>query len=297
MKTYFFSLLTLTIIALTSCSKKNAPSDASGNFESEPVLVSAEISGKLVALEVERGMTISEGFLAAHIDSTAILLQINHLHAQKAAIKSKNQNVRAQIEVLEVQKKNIQINIDRTKNMLQEGAATQKQYDDLASQLELLSKQIESASVQYGNITSETAVIDAQLEIAADQLRRTRVYSPVQGTILETYVRPGELAGIGKPLFKIADLSALTLKVYVSGSQLPSLKLGGKVTVLTDSNAEELREYEGKVTWISQEAEFTPKNIQTREERLKLVYAVKVAVINDGYLKMGMPGEIIIGNN
>ena len=296
MKIHFF-FLALILIILISCSKNNTRSDASGNFESEPVLVSAEISGKVVALEIERGMTISEGILTARIDTTTILLQINQLHAQKAAIQSKNRNISSQIEVLEVQKKNIQTNIDRTKNMLVDGASTQKQLDDLNSQLELLEKQIESTGVQFGNISAETAVIDAQLEIAADQLRRTRVYSPIPGTILETYVRQGELVAPGKPLFKIADLSTLTLKVFVSGSQLSSVILGEKATVLAGSNAVELRQYEGKITWISPEAEFTPKNIQTREERLKLVYAVKVAVKNDGSLKMGMPGEIIIGNN
>jgi HlyD family secretion protein len=279
---------------LLSCSENRTTSDAYGHFESESVIVSAETAGRILGMDVDRGMAVTEGFPAVLIDTTAHHLQLTQLKAQKAAIQARKRNVTAQVAVLEARKKNLRLNLDRTKNMLLEGAATKKQLDDLESQLEVADKEIAGNRVQFATIDAESAVVDAQIEVVAEQLRRNRIFSPLTGTVIETYAREGELMTPGKPLFKVADLSSLTLKVYVSGALLPSIKTGDKVRVLADRDAETMQEYEGQVSWISPEAEFTPKNIQTREERLKLVYAVKIEVKNDGSLKSGMPGEMVI---
>ena len=176
--------------------------------------------------------------------------------------------------------------------MLKDGAATQKQLDDITGQIGVLERQIESTRTQYTSVNKELEVLDAQVAATRDVLDRCSVMAPASGTILETYVEQGELAAPGKPLFKIANLDELTLKVYVSGTQLPKVKIGQEVKVLIDKSETENQTLSGRVDWISSEAEFTPKIIQTKEERVKLVYAVKVLVKNDGTLKIGMPGEI-----
>ena len=284
----------LFLLLMWSCNNGLPEADAYGNFESEPVMVSAEQTGKITGFFVERGQVIEEGFLAALTDTGTLHLQIRQLEAQKAAVLSRNMNTRAQISVLEEQQKNLKTNLDRITNMLRDGAATQKQYDDLASQLDVLNRQKESAAVSFSNVAAEAAVADAQIRVLQDQLRKCRITSPVNGTVLETYARNGEWVVAGKPLFKVADLSVLTLRAYISGAQLPLIRLGGEVHVYTDSRDSAQQPLTGKITWISSESEFTPKNIQTREERIKLVYAIKVAVSNDGTLKIGMPGEVFL---
>lgn len=200
--------------------------------------------------------------------------------------------MQAQVAVHEEQKKNMQVSIKRQEALLSDGAATQKQMDDLTGEMNVLDRQIASVQTQFIKINSELAVLDAQHAAAMDRLQRCKVTSPVTGIVLETYIEEGELATQGKPLFKIANIDELTLKVYVSGAQLPHLKMGQEVQVLVDESETENQSFSGTVTWISPEAEFTPKIIQTKEERVKLVYAVKVKVKNDGTLKIGMPGEI-----
>jgi HlyD family secretion protein len=294
MKLRIRTLPALLLVTLLSCHNGMPTADAYGNFESEPVLVSAEQTGKITGFFVERGMVIEEGYLAAQTDTGTLHLQIRQLEAQKGAVLARNMNTRAQISVLDEQKKNLRTNIDRVSNMLREGAATQKQYDDLTSQLDVLDKQPESARVAFSNVAAEAAVADAQVHVLQDQLRKCRIITPLGGTVLETYARNGEWVMAGKPLFKIADLSELTLKAYISGAQLPLIKLGDMADVFTDNRDESQQPLTGKITWISAESEFTPKNIQTREERVKLVYAIKVTVPNDGTLKIGMPGEVFL---
>lgn len=294
MNTGILILPIMVLLMLLSCRNGVPEADAFGNFESEPVLVSAEQTGRITGFFVERGMVIEEGFLAAQTDTGTVKLQIRQLEAQKSAILARNMNTRAQVSVLDEQKKNLRTNLERVSNMLREGASTQKQYDDLASQLDVLDKQTESARVAFANVAAEAAVTDAQIRILEDQLRKCRIISPVSGTVLETYARNGEWVMAGKPLFKIADLSELTLRAYISGAQLPQVRLGDKVQVYTDKRDESQQSLTGKITWISAESEFTPKNIQTRDERVKLVYAIKVTVPNDGSLKIGMPGEVFL---
>jgi HlyD family secretion protein len=288
-----YKLLILSLgILFFACNNNTDESDAYGNFEADPVIVSAETSGKILQLNVEKGQQIEAGFTAAIIDTVQIRLQIVQLEAQKAAINSKRQSISSQIEVFQEQKRVLEINESRVQKMLQDGASTQKSLDDIQGQISVIEKQIESTKTQFVSVSKEFEVINAQQASVLDKLQRCIVKSPVSGTILEKYAEQGELAAAGKALFKIADMSELELKVYVSGAQLSHVKLGQEVEVLLDKNESENQSLSGKITWISSEAEFTPKIIQTKEERVKLVYAVKVAVKNDGTLKIGMPGEI-----
>jgi HlyD family secretion protein len=279
-------------LSIFGCSNQNDKSDAYGNFEAETVIVSAETSGKILQFNVEKGQKIEAGTMAALIDTIQVYLKLQQIDAQKEAVEAKRESIRAQVAVFEEQKKNLQINKKRIADMLEDGAATQKQLDDISGQISVIEKQIESTQTQFNSINKELQVLETQQEETLDLMNRCKVISPAGGTILETYIEQGELAAAGKPLFKMANLEELTLKVYVSGAQLPNIKIGQEVDVLVDKNEEENQSFTGKISWISSEAEFTPKIIQTKEERVKLVYAVKVAVKNDGTLKIGMPGEI-----
>ncbi|QGY46003.1 HlyD family efflux transporter periplasmic adaptor subunit [Maribellus comscasis] len=285
-------LIMLFAALLFSCNNTDEKSDAFGNFEADPVIVSSESSGKILQLNIEKGQKIEAGFTAALTDTVQIDLKLKQIDAQKAAILSKKQSIQSQIDVFEEQIKNLETNEKRVAQMVKDQAATQKQLDDITSQISVIKKQIAGTRTQFTSVNMELDVLETQKETAEDLLRRCQVESPVSGTILETYIEQGELATQGKPLFKIADLDELTLKVYVSGAQLPNVKIGQQVNVVIDKSETENQELSGRVNWISSEAEFTPKIIQTKEERVKLVYAVKVKVKNDGTLKVGMPGEI-----
>ncbi len=285
-------ILTMLSVLIFSCSNTDEKSDAFGNFEVDPVIVSSESSGKILQLNVEKGQKIETGFVTAVIDTVQIDLKLKQIEAQKASVIAKRQSIQSQVAVFEEQIKNMKTNETRVIQMVKDQAATQKQLDDITGQISVIEKQIESTKTQFTSVNKELEVLEIQKETTADLLDRCTVKSPATGTILETYVEQGELATPGKPLFKIANLDELTLKVYVSGTQLPKVKIGQQVNVLIDKTATENQTLSGIVTWISSEAEFTPKIIQTKEERVKLVYAVKVAVKNDGTLKIGMPGEI-----
>lgn len=284
-------LLMFTIL-IFGCKSTGEKSDAFGNFEADPVIVSTEVSGKILQLNVEKGQKIKTGFVAAVIDTVQTSIKLKQIDAQKAAVVAKRQSIQSQIAVFEEQIKNLQTNEKRVAQMVKDQAATQKQLDDITGQISVIEKQIESTKTQFTSVNKELEVLNTQMEATLDLLGRSIIQSPVSGTILETYVEQGELATPGKALFKIANLDELTLKVYVSGAQLSKVKIGQPVNVIIDKTATENQALSGTVTWISPEAEFTPKIIQTKEERVKLVYAVKVAVKSDGTLKIGMPGEI-----
>jgi len=278
-----YRLLWLVIgLVFFSCNNQKNASDAFGNFEADDQIVSSEIAGKLLNCNFEEGTTLSKGIEIATVDTVPLVLQIAQLTSQKETIQARKQSIKTQIAVIEQQKKNIGIDIARIGNMLKDGAATQKQMDDVSGSLEVLNKQISSTRSQESILSGENEVVNTQLAQLQDRLNRCRIVSPISGLVLERYKRAGELVGQGQSLYRIADVSTLNLRVYVSGDQLPHLKIGQKVKVLI----------EGTVSWISSEAEFTPKIIQTKVERVKLVYAVKIKVLNDGFLKIGMPGEI-----
>jgi HlyD family secretion protein len=279
-------------IAIVSCDNKKDASDAFGNFEADDQLVSSEIGGKLLSCKFEEGMTLTKGSEIAVVDTIPLVLQVTQMESQMVTIQAQKQSVKAQIAVIEQQKKNLEKDKARINNMLKDGAATQKQMDDLNGSSEVFDKQISSTLSQDKVLTSQTEVIETQLAQLRDKINRCRIVSPIDGLVLERYKKAGELVGQGQTLCRIADVTSLNLRVYVSGDQLPHLRIGQKVKVMIDDTATKNKAMEGTVSWVSSEAEFTPKIIQTKVERVKLVYAVKVKVPNDGTLKIGMPGEI-----
>jgi len=290
MKTKY--LLPVLLMALTACSKNSERSDAYGNFEAEEIIISSEANGKLLFLSAEEGQQLDAGALVGSVDTTDLVLKRKQLKAQKQAILSNIENIEAQIEVQEQQKKNLMIDKQRVERMLKDGAATQKQLDDINGAIDVIEKQIASTKTRYASIKAEQEVVDTQVAQLEESIRKCRIINPIRGTILEKYAEPNEVTAFGKPLYKIADMEELILRVYVSGAQLPDIKLGQQVQVLIDKNEKENTEMSGTVSWISGSAEFTPKIIQTKEERVNLVYAVKVVVKNNGSLKVGMPGEV-----
>ena len=286
-------IIAVALLVFGACKNGEKKSDAFGNFEAVETIVSSEAAGKLLSMNVKQGDQIVTGGLIAQIDTSEIVLKKMQTEAQLAASESKKQNVTAQINVLKEQKKNAQTTEQRVAKMYADKAATQQQMDDINGQLNVLDKQVSATNTQFQLIASEMEVVKRQLDLLNEQLTKCQVKSPIKGTVLETYLETGELATPGKPVLKMADLSSLELKVYVSGAQLSSVKLGSEVKVLIDSGAKEMQAITGKISWISSESEFTPKIIQTKEERVKLMYAVKIVVPNDGSLKIGMPGEIV----
>ncbi|MDO9613631.1 MAG: HlyD family efflux transporter periplasmic adaptor subunit [Bacteroidota bacterium] len=286
-------IIALSLLILGACKNGEKKSDAFGNFEAVETIVSSETAGKLLSMEVKQGDQLEPGKLIAQIDTTEIILKKLQTEAQLVASETKKQNVTAQINVLKEQKKNVQTTQQRIAKMFADKAATQQQMDDINGQLNVLDKQISATNTQFQLIASEMEVVKRQLDLFNEQLTKCQIKSPNKGTVLETYLETGELATPGKPVLKMADLSNLELKVYVSGAQLSNVKLGNEVKILIDSGAKEMQSLSGKISWISSESEFTPKIIQTKEERVKLMYAVKIVVTNDGSLKIGMPGEVV----
>jgi HlyD family secretion protein len=278
---------------MIACSGNENGSDAYGNFEAKEVIVSAEAQGKIIEFNVEEGQSINERQKLGFIDTVSLSIQREQLYAQKRAIASKIVNVKAQIEVQEKQKSLLLTEVNRMEQLFNDNAATKKQYDDVKGKYDVLEKQIAATKTQISSISREMDVMDTQAKLLNEQVSRSYIINPVKGTVLEKYLEANEIAIPGKALYKIARLDEIELRVYISGSQIPNVKIGQKVKVLVDKDAETNQEYEGKVFWISDQAEFTPKIIQTKEERVNMVYAVKIRVKNDGKLKIGMPGEVV----
>lgn len=286
----------ILLLLVPACSAGPERSDAYGNFEATEVLVASEVSGRLVHFSVHEGDLLDAGLPVAVVDTTQLVLRRGQVIAQKAAVRSRLGSIAAQVSVLVEQKRVAEREKERIEGLLSDGAATTKQRDDVDGQLAVLDRQIQSIRTQNAPIFAELDVLDAQLAVLEDQVARSRVVNPVAGTVVATYAEESELTAAGRPLYRIARLDTLTLRAYVSGAQLGHVTLGGRVEVLVDEDRETNRSLEGTVTWIASEAEFTPKPIQTKEERVDLVYAVKVRVPNpDGRLKIGMPGEVRFG--
>lgn len=282
----------LALVILASCKGNDDKSDAYGNFETEETIVSSETTGKLIRFSLELGDQVREGDLLAIVDTSQMSLQISQLKAQQQSVATKRVNVQAEAEVLKEQLVTLKITQDRITRMFADKAATKQQLDDVNGQVHVMEKQLKSLNTQFILIDSELDVLDAQLNLSKDNLQKCFVRSMMAGQVLEKYVELGEVVSPAKAIVKLADLSELDLRVYVSGAQLPGVKRGQQVEVLIDQDQNSNQALTGEVTWISPEAEFTPKIIQTKEERVKLVYAVKVKVKNDGRLKIGMPGEV-----
>lgn len=285
--------ISLLISFVVSCNERNNEADAWGNFESREIMISSESNGKILTMNVNEGDVLNNNDLIAIVDTTLIKLQLRELDASRNSILTRLKSVDAQNRIIDQQIINLKTNIARVQNMLRDQAATQKQLDDLTGQLEVLEKQKDANNTQKATVRSELQVLNVREAMLKEQLRRCYIKSPSKGTILEKYAEAGEITAAGKPLIKIADMSIMELKVYISGSQLAELKIGQDCSVRIDRGEKDYSRYRGRVVHISDKAEFTPKIIQTKEERVHMVYAVKIHVENDGSLKNGMPAEAI----
>jgi HlyD family secretion protein len=290
MKTKYLFLIIAIIIS--ACSNNNNKSDAYGNFEANAIMVSSEGNGKILSFKVEEGEILKAEEIVGLIDTVKLNLQKQQLLDTQKAIASKLEIISAQIKVQKQQKANLLIDKNRLEKLFNDGAATQQQMDNISGSLDLIEKQIFSIKTQKAGVFDEIQAVGKQIEQVEVSLKNCYIKNPVSGTVLSKFVEQGEITTFGKPLYKIADLTELKLKVYVSGAQLPNVKIGQKVEVLIDKNEKSNRKLKGEICWISESAEFTPKTIQTKKERVNLVYAIKVRVKNDGSLKIGMPGEI-----
>lgn len=293
----YTTLLIVAVLALAGCSNNNKDADAYGNFEAVEVLVASEVQGKLVEFKAEEGLSLKEGEKVGLVDTVQLSLRREQLVAQRRASASRIQNILSQIQVQEEHRKTLLVDKKRIENLLKDKAVPEKQLDDINGRIDVTESQIASIRTQNETVLGELAAIDKQIDQLNDQIARCKIINPLDGVVLEKYIEPSEIAIPGKALYKIADISKMILKVYVSGAQLPTVKIGQKVKVFIDQDEDANQQLEGEITWISPQAEFTPKIIQTKEERVNLVYAIKVSVKNDGRIKIGMPGEIQLINN
>ncbi|MFD2518284.1 HlyD family secretion protein [Salinimicrobium flavum] len=291
MKKGILILASFTLLAFTSCSDEDK-ADGYGNFEATEIIVSAEAQGKIKYFNVREGEKIDAGTQVALIDTTQLHWEKQQLLASKKTVASRSQGVFSQIDVLNEKLKNAQREEKRLRNLFTENAATQRQVDQAEGEVQVIKEEIKNVESGNAPIVNESRLIDAQIGKINDLIEKSTVENPITGTVLAAYAEPGEITGFGKPLYKIADMEFLTLRVYISETQLSDIELGQEVTVKIDSKKENMKSFPGKITWISSSAEFTPKTIQTREERANLVYGVDVKVKNDGSLKIGMPAEM-----
>jgi HlyD family secretion protein len=285
---YLFAVLLL----LVACNTNSERSDAYGNFEAVETTISAEANGTLLSFKLEEGQTLNAGVPVGLIDTVDTQLKLLQLKAQLTSVGSRTDNLNAQIAVFDKQADNLQIDKNRIEGMFKDKAATQKQLDDVNGALDVVAKQKDAVTVQFKGVKDDAAVVRRQIDQLKEQISKCHVINPVKGTVLAKYVEQDEMVTMGKALYKIADISTLDLKVYVSGSQLSDVKIGKEVKVLIDRPNGTIKKITGKVSWVSDQSEFTPKIIQTRDERVNLVYAVKIKVKNDGSLKIGMPAEV-----
>jgi HlyD family secretion protein len=287
----------LLLVLIISCNNNGNKSDAYGNFEATEVIVSSEATGKILSLNIREGEELLKDGVVGLVDTAQLFLKKQQLFALRKVTIAKTGNINTQADVLLQQRQNLLKDSIRIANLLKEEAATQKQFDDLNGQLRVIEKQLRQVEFQQTPVADEIKSIDSQVASVADQLAKSVIRNPIKGRVLVKYAEPGEITAFGKPLYKIANLDTLTLRVYVSGDQLSSIKIGQEVKVIYDEGKTADAESKGVISWISGEAEFTPKVIQTKEERVNLVYAVKVLVPNSGELKIGMPGEIRFAEN
>jgi len=306
--TYLFTAL--FVLSHSSCDNSSMKNDAAGVFEADEVIVSSEIAGRILILDLKEGDRLTKDSSYVSIDATGLQLQKDQVQASIRALQEKTVDVDPQIRLLkeQISVQEVQLNglireQRRMENLVKDNAATGKQLDDINTQVDIIRKQIEvtrkqiavqlsSSGTQNRSVLSEKDPLMKKAAQLQDQVDRGRVSNPVNGTVLARYAMTGEVTAPGKALYKIADLSTLILRAYISGTQLPQVKLGQSVKVLTDDGAKNWKTYPGRISWVSDKAEFTPKTIQTKEERANLVYAMKIEVPNDGYLKIGMYAEV-----
>ena len=283
----------------TGCGLKEPDFDACGQIYATEVIVSAENSGRIVRLDIEEGDRLTAGQCYGNIDSVQTWLKKEELVRRRASAQVKTVDIECQTLAQYAKLENLKTELNRAEALLAKDAGTQKQVDDLESEIAVLKGQIAAAEQNYRqnneSIGCEIRTIDVQIAQTEDMLEKCRITAPISGTVIEKYIEKGENVTSGRQLFKLADMENLYVRAYFSSSRLSGLHVGEKVTVIPDDGSPEPQSYEGTVEWISDEAEFTPKNIQTRDERADLVYAVKIAVRNDGRLRLGMYAYIISG--
>lgn len=287
------SIPIIALFTLLSCNSTDEKADGYGNFEATEVTVSSESNGKIIFLNMEEGQELEAQKQVGLIDTLQMHFTKQELFAAKNTITSKSASVLSQKSVLDEQLKTARLEQKRIENMFAENAATKRQVDEINGKVSVILQQIKGVGSQNAPIINDLKSIDVQIEKINDQIKKSNITNPIQGVVLNKYAEPGEVTGFGKPLYKIADVSEMTLRVFVSETQLSQIKMGQEVTVKIDA-VKEMKTYKGSISWIASQAEFTPKIIQTKEERVNLVYAVKVKVINDGGLKIGMPAEMWI---
>jgi HlyD family secretion protein len=287
------SIIILATIGLISCNKNSDKADGYGNFEATEITVSSEANGKIEFLKVEEGDELKSQSQVGLVDTLQLYFAKQQLIASKSTISSKSANVVSQKSVLQEQLKTTNLEKNRIRNMYAENAATKRQVDEIDGKAKVIEEQIKSVGTQNAPILNDLKSVDVQIEKINDQIANSKIINPINGTVLTKYSEPGEITAFGKPLYKIADISEMTLRIYVSETQLSKIKVGQNVSVKIDAE-KDMKSYQGTISWIASSAEFTPKIIQTKEERVNLVYAVKVKVKNDGSLKIGMPAEMWI---
>ncbi len=295
------TILFAALIMLTACGRSNDSFDATGAFESTEVIVSSETNGKIMELNMEEGDKLKAGDIIGYIDSTQLYLKKMQLSAGLRSVDIRKPDIHKQIASLEQQIAVARSEQQRMENLVRAKAGNQKQVDDYANSIKVLTKQLEAQKSTLNKSTSganaDVESIQYQIMQLDDQLQKCRIVNPSAGTVLVKYAQSGELATVGKPLYKIANIDLLYLRAYVTSDQLTQIKLNQKVRVFSDFGKNGRREYSGIITWISAKSEFTPKGIETKDERANLVYAVKIAVKNDGYLKIGQYGETIFSSD
>lgn len=280
---------------MVSCGEKSE-FDAQGTFEATEVIVSSEANGRIISFNIEEGNMVDANTIIGTIDSVQLYLQRKQLEAQQSALLASRPDIKKQVSSLKEEIAKQKVELKRIGNMLRDGAATQKQYDDIEAHIRILEGKLDATlstlTKNASTIDDNSAALEAQISALDDRIEKCKIVSPINGTVLVKYAEAGELATVGKPLMKVADLENIYLRAYFTSNQLADIKLGDSVTVIADFGEDNRYEYEGKITWISAESEFTPKTIQTKESRANLVYAVKIAVKNDGRIKIGLSGEV-----
>ena len=286
----------IAILMLTASCGKQTTFDAQGTFEATEIVVSSEATGKILHFEAEEGTLVEAGQQVGAMDSLQLHLQRKQLIAQQSALLNSRPDIKKQMSSLREQIAKQKSELQRVENMLRDGAATQKQHDDINAHIRVLEGELEATLSTLGkntaSINDNSASLEAQIAALDDRIAKCHIIAPTNGTVLVKYAEAGELATVGKPLMKIANLEKIYLRAYFTSDQLANIRLGDTVKVIADFGGDEQHEYEGRIAWISSESEFTPKNIQTKNSRANLVYAVKIAVKNDGRLKIGLAGEV-----
>ena len=298
MKTIQYFIVLILVLSVTACGHKKGNYDASGTFEAIETLVSAQANGQIEAFNIVEGQQITAGIELGYIDTIQLFLKKEQLLAGMKAVDSRSYNVSLQIASIKQQITKQQTELARFQNLLKSNAATQKQVDDIQASIDLLQRQLAAQTETFQNsnnsISSEIKSLSIQVEQVEDLISKSIISSPIDGTVLAKYAEKGEIAVQGRALFKVADINKVYLRAYITADQLDRLQLNQTVSVFADFGKKEMREYAGTITWISDKAEFTPRTILTKNERANLVYAVKIAVKNDGYLKIGMYGQLSI---